>query len=118
VLASTDEAVSLAAADALSRLGTETSAETLFDAAVNGRGSVQKVAQDGLAVMSGPQAEALIQAKAASGAAKARAVAIDLLGQRRSEGTARLLLAYAAETDETVSAAAFQPWPMWRTRSI
>ena len=108
LLASKDEAVSLAAAHALSRLGTETSAKTLFDAAVNGRGSVQKAAQDGLAVMSGPQAEALIHAKAASGAAKARAVAITLLGQRRSEGTARLLLAYAAEADETVSAAAFQ----------
>lgn len=108
VLASTDEAVSLAAADALSRLGTETSANTLFDAAVNGRGSVQKAAQSGLAAMSGPQAEALIQAKAASGAAKPRAVAINLLGQRRSEGTAKLLLAYAADADETVSAAAFQ----------
>ncbi|OHB66571.1 MAG: hypothetical protein A2Y76_13840 [Planctomycetes bacterium RBG_13_60_9] len=108
VLASEDEAVSLAAANALSQLGTETSANTLFDAAVNGRGSVQKAAQDGLAVMRSPQADALIQAKAASGDAKARAVAISLLGQRRSEGTAGLLLAYAAEADETVSAAAFQ----------
>ncbi|MBN1509525.1 MAG: HEAT repeat domain-containing protein [Sedimentisphaerales bacterium] len=108
MLASEDEAVSLAAAHALSRLGTETSASTLFDAAVNGRGSVQKAAQDGLAVMSGPQADALLKAKAASGAAKARAVAINLLGQRRCEGTSRLLLAYAAEADETVSAAAFQ----------
>ncbi len=108
VLAGTDEAVSLAAADALSRLGTETSAKTLFDAAVNGRGSVQKAAQSGLAVMSGPQAEALIRAKAASGAAKARAIAINLLGQRHSEGAAGLLLAYAADADETVSAAAFQ----------
>ena len=108
VLASEDEAVSLAAAHALSQLGTETSASTLFDAAVNGRGSVQKAAQGGLVVMSGPQAEALIKAKAASGPAKARAVAINLLGQRRSEGTAKLLLAYAADADETVSAAAFQ----------
>ena len=108
VLASKEEAVSLAAAHALSQLGTETSANTLFDAAVNGRGSVQKAAQGGLVVMSSPQADALIKAKAASGAAQARAVAINLLGQRRCEGTARLLLAYAAEADETVSAAAFQ----------
>ena len=108
VLASKDETVSLAAANALSQLGTETSANTLFDAAVNGQGSVQKAAQSGLAVMSGPQADALIKAKAASGDAKARAVAINLLGQRRPEGTARLLLTYAADADETVSAAAFQ----------
>jgi HEAT repeat protein len=107
-LASQDEAVSLAAAYALSRLGTETSANTLFDAAVNGRGSVQKAAQSGLAVMSSPRADALIKARAASGAAKARAVAINLLGQRHSEGAAGLLLAYAADADETVSAAAFQ----------
>jgi HEAT repeat protein len=108
MLASQDEAVSLAAANTLSRLGTETSANTLFDAAVNGRGSVQKAAQGGLAVTPGPQADALLKAKAASGDARARAVAINLLGQRRGEGTARLLLAYAAETDETVSTAAFQ----------
>jgi HEAT repeat protein len=108
VFTGADEAVSLAAAHALSRLGTETSARTLFDAAVNGRGSVQKAARDGLAVMAGPPAEALLQAKAASGAAQARAVAINLLGQRRSAGTAQLLLAYAAEADETVSGAAFQ----------
>ena len=108
VLASQEEAVSLAAANTLSRLGTETSAKTLFDVAVNGRGSVQKAAQGGLAVMSSPQADALVKAKAASGAAPARAVAISLLGQRRSEGTAGLLLAYAADVDETVRAAAFQ----------
>jgi len=108
MLASQDEAVSLAAANTLSRLGTETSANTLFDAAVNGRSSVQKAAQNGLAAMSGPQADALLKAKAASGAANARAVAINLLGQRRCEGAARLLLACAAEADETVSAAAFQ----------
>jgi len=108
MLDSQDEAVSLAAANTMSRLGTETSANTLFDAAVNGRGSVQKAAQSGLAVMSGPQADALLKAKAASGAAKARAVAINLLGQRRCEGAAGLLLAYAADADETVSAAAFQ----------
>lgn len=108
MLASPAAAVSLAAANTLSRLGTQTSANALFDAAVDGRGSVQKAAQDGLAVMAGPQAEALIKAKAASGAAKARAIAISLLGQRRCEGTAGLLLAYAAEADEAVSAAAFQ----------
>ena len=103
-----NEAVSLAAATALGQLGTETSAKALFDAAVNGRGSVQRAAQSGLAVMSSPQADTLVKAKAASGDAKARVVAIGLLGQRRSEGTAKLLLAYAADGDETVSAAAFQ----------
>lgn len=108
VLASEDEAVSLAAANTLSQLGTETSANALFDAAVNGQGSVQRAAQGGLAVMSGPQADALVKARAESGDAKARAVAIDLLGRRRSEGTVKLLLAYAADADETVSTAAFQ----------
>ncbi len=108
VLASENEAVSLAAANTLSQLGTESSANALLDAAVNGRGSVQRAAQGGLAVMSGPQADALVKTKAESGDSKARAVAIDLLGQRRSEGTVKLLLAYAGDADETVSAAAFQ----------
>lgn len=108
MLASENEAVSLAAATTLSQLRTETSANALFDAAVNGRPSVRRAAQGGLAVMSGPQADALVKAKAQSGEAKARVVAIDLLGQRRSEGTVKLLMAYAADADETVSAAAFQ----------
>ncbi len=108
VLASEDESVSLAAVSTLSQLGTETSANTLFDVAVNGRGSVQKAAQGGLAVISNPKVDALIQTKAVSGDAKARAVAIDLLGQRRTEGTPKLLLTYASDADETVRTAAFQ----------
>lgn len=108
LLASEEESVSLAAASALSQLGTETSANTLFDAAVNGRDNVRKAAQGGLAGMSSPQADALIKTKAASGDAKARTVAIDLLGQRRPEGTPKLLLNYASDADKTVSTAAFQ----------
>lgn len=108
LLASEDETVSLAAASALSRLGTKTSANTLFDAAVNGRDNIRKAAQSSLAAMPSPQADALIKTMAASGDAKARAVAIDLLGQRHPEGTAKLLLTYASDADETVSGAAFQ----------
>ncbi len=108
VLTSNDEAVSLAAANTLAQLGTETIAKSLFDAAVNNRGNVQKAAQSGLAAMSSPQADTLIKAKAASGEAKSRTVAINLLGLRRSEGTTKLLLTYAADADEAVSTAAFQ----------
>jgi HEAT repeat protein len=107
-LADKDEAVSLAAAEALSRLGTEGSAKALFESAVNGRGNVKKASQDGLASMAGPQADALVKARAASGDPKARAVAINLLGQRRSEGATKLLAAYASDAEESVSAAAFQ----------
>ncbi len=108
VLTSGDDTVAPAAASALSQLGTETSANALFDAAVNGGGNVCKAAQVGLAVMPSPKADAVIKTKAASGEAKARAVAIDLLGQRRPEGTAKLLLTYASDADETVRTAAFQ----------
>jgi hypothetical protein len=55
-----------------------------------------------------PAGGCLIKTKAASGDAKARAVAIDLLGQRRPEGTAKLLFAYASDADES-GAAAFKP---------
>ncbi|MBP8304078.1 MAG: HEAT repeat domain-containing protein [Phycisphaerae bacterium] len=108
VLASEDEVVSLAAANALGQLGTESSVKSLLDAAVSGQGSTQKAAQGCLAVMSSPHADALVKARAASGDARARAVAIEVLGQRRPEGTAPLLLAYAADADETVRAAAFR----------
>jgi HEAT repeat protein len=103
-----DEAVSTAAADALSRLGTDTGAKMLFDSAVNGRGNVQKAAQTGLVAMSGVQADALIKVKAASGDPQARAIAISLLGLRRTEGAGKLLMTYATDADETISAAAFE----------
>jgi HEAT repeat protein len=103
-----DEAVSVAAADTLSRLGTETGAKALFDSAVNARGNVQKAAQSGLATMASAQTDALIKTKAASGDPNSRAVAINLLGQRRSEGAGKLLTTYATDADDTVSAAAFQ----------
>ncbi len=107
-LAVKDEAVSVAAAGALRQLGTEAGAQALFEVAVGSKGNVQKAAQAGLVAMAGPQADTLLKAKAASGEAKTRTVAIDLLGQRRADGAAKLLLTYAADADEAVSAAAFQ----------
>jgi HEAT repeat protein len=105
-LDSTDDAVCLASVDAMAQLGTDDAAKALFAVAVNGTGTPQKTAQKGLAAMGGPQAETLIETQAASGEPKARVVAIRLLGQRRTDGAAKTLLAYAAESDQAVRGAA------------
>ncbi len=107
VLNSSDESVRLAAIEALTRVGTDDSAEALFEAAMGGAGAVQKAAREGLAAMVGPRVEEVIGAHAASGDTSGRVVAIGLLGERRVPGSAETLLGYAADTDEDVSRAAF-----------
>lgn len=108
VLNSDFEAVRLAAIETLTEIGCDESAEALMEIAVNGSGSVQRAARDGLALMAGPRVEEVISGAASSGEMKSRSVAIGLLGKRRVPGAAETLLGYAAEADEDVSSAAFR----------
>jgi len=108
LLNSQDEAVSLAAIDAMTRIGTDVGTQALLQIAVNRAGAVQKAAQGGLVVMAGPQVDQIIKTQAAAGDVKARVVAIGLLGQRRISGAAKTLLGYATEANEDISAASFQ----------
>lgn len=105
-LRSQDEAVRLAAVEALAKLGTEAAARALMEVAV-GSGGVQKAAVAALAAMPGSDVEEYINARARSGDDKVRVVAVGLLGQRHAAGAAEKLLAYAGEGDDDVSAAAY-----------
>ncbi len=107
-LDSQDEAVCLASVDTLTRIGTEAAAKALLQTASRREGEIQKSALSGLAVMPGPQVEALIKAQAASGDSKARVAAILVLGRRHSPGAAADLFQYAAHPDETIRTASFQ----------
>ena len=107
VLNSEDESVKLAAIDALTRVGGDEAAASLFEVAA-GQGAAAKAARDGLAVMVGPAVEGVIKAKAASRDANSRVAAIGLLGERRASGAVESLLIYAADADQNISAAAFK----------
>ena len=107
-LAGDDEAVHLAAIDALTAVGSDASAEALMEVAIDRRGVTQKAAARGLALMVGPRVEDIIAAQAASGDAKARAVALGLLSRRRMPGATETLLGYASEGDDEIRSAAFK----------
>ncbi len=108
VLNSDFEAVRLAAIETLTQIGCDESAEALMEIAVNGSGSVQRAARDGLALMAGPRVEEVIRDSAAAGDARSRSAAIGLLGKRRVPGATETLLGYATDGDEEVRSAAFR----------
>lgn len=107
VLGSSDEAVRLAAIDALTNVGADDGAEALFEVAVAGSGSTQRAAREGLALVAGPRVDEILADHAASGDASRRAVAIGVLGKRHMPGTAQTLLGYAADDNADISRAAF-----------
>jgi HEAT repeat protein len=107
VLGSEDEGVRLAAIDVLTSIGVDAGAEMLMDVAINGRGATQRAADRGLVLMAGPRVEDMIATQAASGDAKARAVALGLLSKRRMPGATDTLLQYANEGDDDIRSASF-----------
>lgn len=107
-LASGDESVGVAAVEALTAIGTDTGAEALMAVAIDGQGATQEAARNGLALMIGPRVEETIAARAASSDAKARTVAIGLLGRRRMPGATETLLRYAADGSDDIRAASFK----------
>lgn len=111
VLDSETESVRLAAIETLTRIGGDEAAEALLKIAVDNDGAVPKAAYAGLSVMVGPRVEEIIKARAALGDINGRVVAIGLLGQRRTAGSLESLLAYAADNNGQISAAAFKALP-------
>jgi HEAT repeat protein len=107
-LKSDNEPVRVAAIQTLTRLGCDEGAGALLELAVGAQGETQKAAREGLARMAGPLVDEALLASAASGKPENRAAAIGLLGERQVSGVAEKLVAYAAEEDEKVSAAALK----------
>ena len=107
LLKSNAEPVRLAAIATLTMLGDATSAESLFETAVKGSGPDKEAAFDGLAIMKGPDVEALIKANALTGDVPSRITAIKLIGERHISDSVPCLLVLAAEENQDISAAAF-----------
>jgi HEAT repeat protein len=108
MLDSQNEQVRLASISAMSKLGDVSSAEALFDIAVNGSGNDKAAAHLGLVQMSGTNVEVLINSNTVSGDVPARVEAISLTGERHMSGSAKALLGFAADDNEQISSAAFK----------
>ncbi len=108
VLDSDDEAVRLSAIRALSALGSDRTAPVLLQIAVAGEGKAKQAAHQGLTRMTGARVEEVIQAQAGAGDSQTRVVAISLLSERQTAGATAQLLAYANESNEDISVAAFK----------
>ncbi len=106
LLAKGPSSVKLAAVKALTRIGCVTSAQALIDAALSNDRTVQKAARLGLSLITGPNVEGLIVAKASAGDARVRAEMIQAMGVRNMTGSVDQLLAFAAESNRDVARAA------------
>lgn len=108
LLDSDTDSVRMEAIETLTRIGGDQAAEALLKIAIDDDGPEQKAAYAGLSVMIGPGVEEIIKARAKSGDINGRAVAIGLLGERRTAGALESLLDYAADDNGDISAAAFK----------
>ncbi|MBN1973955.1 MAG: HEAT repeat domain-containing protein [Sedimentisphaerales bacterium] len=106
-LAGSNTQVRLASIDAMSKLGDASSAQILFDLAVNGTGNEKAAAHQGLVNMSGTNIAILLNANSMSGTVPMRVEAINLLGEKKMTDSSENLLNIAAEDNEQISSAAF-----------
>jgi HEAT repeat protein len=101
-----DAKVRVAAIRALARLGDASVVPGLVDLATGGEAAVAQAAAGTLATLSGKEVDAAVQAILDKPDAKARRLAIDVLGQRRVAAAAQALLKAAADSDEAIRLAA------------
>ncbi len=96
----------VAAIRALTRLGNASVVPGLMDLAAGGDAEVAQAAATSLANLSGKDIDAAVQALLDKPDAKARRVAIDVLGQRRVAVATQALLKAAVDADESIRLAA------------
>ena len=108
MLQSDNQQVRIASIDTMSKLGDATSAKSLFDIAVNGRGTEKAAAHEGLVKMMGTNIEITINSNSSSNNVPSRVEAIKLMGERRMADSLNKLLQMAAEDNEQISSAAFK----------
>jgi HEAT repeat protein len=102
-----DETVRLAALEALGRMGSAAAVPVLLAAAREENRTVRTVVETALNRINGPGAAEALATAARSGEPKPRVAAINALALRQPPKLAPALLQYAAETDASVSGAAF-----------
>lgn len=102
-LTSEDEAVRLAAIEALGALpGDAHAVARLAARAAAGSPAEKKAAARGLSRLTGPEAEAALRAGAQQGATPERLACVAALGERQAAGTDQLLMGLRGDTDAEV----------------
>ena len=101
-----DAAVRPAAIQALSKFGEGTQAPALLEWAAGGDAPIARAAASTLATLADQGVDRVLLAAIEGGEGKRRAVAIELLGQRRTAAATPGLLKAATDPDETVRRAA------------
>ncbi len=107
-LSSSDSQVRLASIDTMSKLGDATSADSLFNIAVNSSGAEKTAAHNGLVKMGGTNVEILLNDRSLSGEVPSRVEAINLIGEKRMIDSTKNLLKIAAEDNAGISSAALK----------
>ncbi|MBN2588263.1 MAG: HEAT repeat domain-containing protein [Sedimentisphaerales bacterium] len=107
-LSSSDGMVRLASINTMSKLGDTSSAETLFNIAVNGAGSEKVAAHNGLVQMAGTNVEILLNDRSLSGEVTSRVEAMSLIGEKRMIDSSKNLLKIASEDNAQISTAALE----------
>ena len=103
-----DKAARVAAVRAVTEIPDASSIPALIDLLKDPTPEVAKAAQDSLAAIQGPAADAAIAALLGQGDAAMRTVVIDLIGQRRAAGAAAALLKTAEDQDEKIRLASLK----------
>lgn len=105
-LADPDESVRLVVLETLGRIGGAASVPVLLKSAADSPAPIQKIAAVALTRISGPGADAALQKLAGRGEPGFRAAAIRAMGDRAQVSAVPMLLKYASDTNNVVSAAA------------
>jgi len=103
-----DKAARVAAIRAVTEIPDASSIPALVDLLKDPAPDVAKAAQDSLAAIQGPAADAAIAALLGQGDAAMRIVVIDLIGQRRAAGATAALLKTAEDQDEKIRLASLK----------
>ena len=103
-----DKAARIAAIRAVTQIPDASSVPVLIGLLKDSVAEVAKAAQESLAVIQCPAADTAVAAMLSQGDSKTRALAIDLIGQRRAAGAAPTLLKTAADADEAIRIASIK----------
>jgi HEAT repeat protein len=103
-----DKAVRIAAIRVITQIPDASSVPVLIGLLKDSVTEVAKAAQEGLAVIQCPEADTAIAAMLGQGDAKTRALAIELIGQRRAAGATPTLLKTVEDADEGIRIASIK----------
>ena len=103
-----EKTVRVAAIRALPEIGSPTAAPVLVELLGDAEPDIAQAAQEGLAALPGPEADAAVAAMLTKPDTKTRCTGVELIGRRRASGAVPTLLKAAEDADEEVRIASLK----------